>query len=204
MEYLKAKLAKAQAEEDFSSMIDIMQQISNVRVVINSRQAIKNLTVLSNDGKEEKKPYLWLTVNPASECSLEDFKRLVQKCFSKKWIKSYVYVYEQRGTSMEDIGRGYHIHAIISKPEHKPQTHCIREIANTFSKCCDVTNYHCFNTKWIGQEEYVRKLGYILGDKESTPENNKQLKQEMDKIWREMRQIDKKYNVNIDIGQYAP
>lgn len=201
MEYLQKKYELAKSEEDFSSMIDILNQIHNIHSTVSTRQAIRSLQISPLQERKEIYNYLWLTVNPTPETTFVDFQKYVQKAIAKKWLKSFVYVYEQRGTSQEDMGRGFHLHAIIKKPEDKAPAHCVRELNNTFKKCCDTSNYHCFNTKWIGEEEYKRKLEYILGQKESTSENNKQLKQEMDKVWRQMRCIEPYYILNLDIGQ---
>lgn len=203
-EYLE-KYRLAKEDNDIASQITILDDMLRLREALRYRRTFKSCLKDSQpERKEISYDYLWLTVNPSPETTFTTFRNLVGKMIQKKWIKSYVYVYEQRGISQDDLGKGFHLHAIIMKPEDKSPAHCIREISSTYKKVCDVSNYHCFNTKWIGKEEYIRKLEYILGQKESTSENNKALKQEMDKVWRQARNIDSYYYLNIDIGQYAP
>ena len=155
--------------------------------------------------KKKKKEYsfIWLTVNPEPTVGFGDFRHLVTKAFKKTWLDQYVYVFEQRGTTEVELGKGFHLHAIIGIPLDKKPSSCIRELGNTFKKCCDISNYHFFQTKLIDHEEYKRKQEYILGKKQSTTENMKAQKQEMDIQWRQVCQIDPYYFLNIDIGHHA-
>lgn len=204
MEEYQERLRRAMEDNDLSVQIQLLEEMHRIRQIVHQRRSIQSLLKrYQPERKEIIYDYLWLTVNPSPETNLSTFIQIVQKMLQKKWIQSYVYVYEQRGQSEEELGKGFHLHAIIKKPEDKSPAHCIRELASTFKKVCDTSNYHLFYTKWIGQEEYIRKLEYILGQKESTLENNKEQKQAMDKIWRNARSIEPYYYLNIDIGQYA-
>lgn len=206
MEEYGKRIHEAMQEEDYSRAIRLMEEQQNILRIALQRKVLK--TIHTNPSTERKEistySYCFITVNPQPLITLKDFQKNIDKMLQKKWLTQYVYVLEQRGTCEEELGKGFHLHMIIMKPEGKSQAHCIREIASTFKKQCDTSNYHCYNTKWINEEEYKRKLEYILGTKESTEENNKQLKQEYDKIWREKCQIQPFYFLNIDIGQYAP
>lgn len=176
---------------------------------LNKPNEVQQLILAERNSLGEKvenninKPYIWLCVNPNSTYTFNEFKALVQKMVSKVWLKSYVYVYEQRGITEQEAGKGFHLHAIIKRPEDKKPSHCIRELSNTFKKCCDVSNYHFFQTKFIDEDEYQRKLEYILGLKDSNEENQKDLKQNIDKYWRGKYLIKPFYFLNIDIGKYA-
>lgn len=200
---MENSIIQAMEEKDYARAIRLMEEVHTASRIMRQRSMIKTFQQNSQPERKEKSyDYLWLTVNPSPDCSFDTFMQIVGRMVQKKWLKSYVYVYEQRGVNQDELGKGFHIHAIIKKPEDKSPAHCIRELSSTFKKCCDVSNYHLFNTKWIDQEEYNRKLGYILGQKESTPENNKVMKQEMDKQWRLVRSLQPYYYLNIDIGQY--
>lgn len=149
------------------------------------------------------KPYIWLCVNPSQTLTLAEFKKMIDKMVTKKWLDTYVYVLEQRGMTEEELGKGFHLHAIIKRPDDKKPSHCVRELSNTFKKACDVSNYHFFQTKFIDEAEKDRKMEYILGQKEYTEENRKDLKQIMDKVWRQRFNIQPYFFSNIDIGKYA-
>lgn len=175
---------------------------------LNSPNQLQQMIIQERNSLGEKvennnKPYIWLCVNPNSTYTFNEFRNLVNKMVSKVWVKSYVYVFEQRGVNESEAGKGFHLHAIIKRPDDKKPSHCIRELSNTFKKCCDTSNYHFFQTKFIDIDEYNRKLEYILGTKDSNDENQKDLKQNMDKYWRGKNFIKPFYFLNIDIGRYG-
>lgn len=205
MERLFEKLKEAQKDNDYSRMISIMDQIQNISKIVTQRETIKSCLNASLKERKESsiQPYMFITVNPNATCSIVDFRALINKMLLKVWLVSYVYVIEQRGQSEEELGKGFHLHIIIKKPDNKSTAHIVREIGSTFKKVCDTSNYHCYNTKSISEEEYIRKLEYILGTKESTLDNRKDLKQHFDKLFRERMFIDPFYFSNIDIGKYA-
>lgn len=182
------------------------EELYRLQSLVKPNEIIQQCHELRNSLGEKRennnKPYIWLCVNPNSTYSLLEFKALVHKMCMKTWVNSYVYVYEQRGVIYEEKGKGFHLHAIIKRPDDKKPSHCVRELASTFKKCCDVTNYHFFQTKFIDEDEKDRKLKYILGDKESTPENMKDIKQSWDKEWRKDVGLDQFYFLDFNIGQY--
>lgn len=196
---MRKRIEQAMLENDYSRAIVLMEELHNASRITRQRSMVKSILQNSCPERKETSDMLWITVNPNPDITFNDFRKYVEKCFLKKWLTKYVYVYEQRGQTMEELGKGFHLHAIIQKPEDKSRAHCIREIGNSFKKCTDVSNYHFYNTKWIDTEEYKRKLKYILGEKVSTEDNNKALKQEMDVHWRKLRNIPQYNILNIEI-----
>lgn len=178
-----------------------LQALQQTTPVIKQIQDVRNS--LGVKGETIDKPYIWLCVNPNSTYTFREFQMLVSKMVTKVWVSEYVYVYEQRGITEEEMGKGFHLHAIIKKPENKKPSHCVRELASTFKKCCDVSNYHFFQVKFIDIPEKDRKLEYILGTKDSNDENQKDLKQNIDKIWRAHSNIQPYFFSNIELGKYA-
>jgi len=148
-----------------------------------------------NDVKDNSN-FIFLNVNPASNHSLLSFQQLIEKSLKKKWIKSYCYVLEQRGESIAELGKGFHTHMIIEKDETKQYTQCLKEMARTFSKVCDTTNYHLFNGSKIKESDINKRRNYILGRK---ADESKHLKQDMDIIWRKEYFL-KSYYGNFNIG----
>lgn len=167
------------------------------------QKEIQALRLSLGEKGEKTTPYIWLCVNPNPTVLLSEFNKTINKMITKKWLQSYVYVLEQRGQIEEEIGKGFHLHAIIKRPDDKKLSHCIRELSNTFKTICDVSNYHFFQTKFIDEAEKDRKMEYILGQKEYTDDNRKDLKQQMDKIWRERLNIQPYFFSNIELGKYA-
>lgn len=199
--YLKdidERIRRLMEQEEYAMASDLMDQRKTV-----SEQVRRHRKIYNTVPKDTLKEYLFLTVNPHPMASLEEFRKALDKMTKKVWVVTWLYVLEQRGTTPEEAGKGFHAHIIIRKPAAKVPSHCIRELVTCFKLLCDTSNPHCFNTKWIDAEEFSRKLGYLLGRKEYTETDRKDLKQEMDRLWRHNASISNYYKSNIDIGQYA-
>lgn len=151
---------------------------------------IEALRVLHKSHIELSKEWYFLTVNPRPDIQLRDFIKAINKSLSKKWITYFIFVIEQRGECEAEIGKGFHTHIIFNKGIK----HCkvVQEMSNTFKKMCDVSNFHLFNLKSIGEEEKKRKIEYILGVK---ADDDKHLKQSMDIIFRKKENLKSYYSI---------
>lgn len=145
---------------------------------------------------ELNKEWYFLTINPRPDIKLQEFMKTIQKALSKVWITYYIFVIEQRGESEAELGKGFHTHIIFNKGIK----HCkvVQEMANTFKKMCDTSNYHLFNLKNIGDEEKKRKIEYITGSKK---DEEKHLKQQMDIIFRKKENLKSYYILGEDAAQ---
>lgn len=137
---------------------------------------------------EINKEWYFLTVNPKPDITLKEFMKTIQKALVKKWITYYIFVIEQRGETENELGKGFHTHIIFNKGIK----HCkiVKEMSNTFKNMCDVSNFHLFNIKNIGDEEKARKIEYITGTK---ADDAKHLKQQMDIIFRKKENLKSYY-----------
>jgi len=154
-------------------------------------------TEIKNDIKslDEKTNYIFVNVNPAPNHSLDYFHKLIHKAMSKKWVKDYLFVFEQRGENETEMGKGFHTHIILEKLPEKQYCQCIKELARTLAPVCDTSNYHLFSGAIIKESDINKRREYILGVK-SDP--TKHLKQQMDIIWRKENCLKPYYgNVNI-------
>ena len=143
---------------------------------------------------QNKTQYIFLTINPNPHITLKEFIRCMEKMMSKTWIEKYLYVFEQRGETVADCGKGFHFHAIIKKPSNKSYQHILRELSSSANKVCDTSNYHFYNVKNISDEEKDRKIIYITGRKADI---SKHLKQDMDIIFRNNNNLFSYYNIGI-------
>ena len=143
---------------------------------------------------QQNSRYIWITINPNPQIVLLDFIAKMNKLMSKKWITNYLYVYEQRGENLSELGKGFHFHLILEKPKTKAYTHIVREIANSANSVCDSSNFNFFCCKAMSDEEKERKIIYITGIKADTA---KHLKQSMDVIWRKNNNLLSHYNIGI-------
>lgn len=142
--------------------------------------------------------HLFLTINPPPNLDLKDFIDKIYKTLSKNWIEGYLFVIEQRGENIEEIGKGFHTHILIKLLNNKKQSEINREIKNTWKKILDVDNYHILNLKYIDDAEQKRKQNYILGLK---TEEHKHLKQKHDIIYRNNNNLKNYYFLNYIIEE---
>jgi len=143
----------------------------------------------------EKAKYMFVSVNPnPALVLLPEFVKQMTKMMSKKWIVNSLYVYEQRGDNLADVGKGFHFHAIIEKPQGKKNFEIMRELKNTANTVCDTTKDNFFNVQWMGEAEKDRKIVYITGRKADPA---KHAKQDMDIVFREREKLKSYYGVGI-------
>lgn len=144
--------------------------------------SLKNVNAVEmlNEAKNTSR-YLWITINPNSSVRLMDFIANVKKAMSKKWIVNKLYVIEQRGENEEDIGKGFHMHALVDKDNYR-FSHAFREFQSSFNKFCDTSNIHCFNVSYCFDRDVKKRINYMLGRKK---DKAKWLKQDMDIIFRQ-------------------
>lgn len=127
-----------------------------------------------------KTNYIFITVNPYPNIGLQDFINVCHKVSTKKWINQYVYVIEQRGENLEEIGKGFHFHMLLDKGDYR-MSHLRREFISSFKKMCDTSNFHCFNISYCKVNDLKKRQNYIVGQKK---DSHKHLKQEYDKVFR--------------------
>ena len=147
------------------------------RVLLAARRAIKN-----NNG------YLWITYNPKSSVSLENFIKKTSAIAQYSCFTSAAWVYEQRGTdASSNIGQGMHCHMLCRRNNKYKPTTCKQKVQRGSTGLMNVKNGKLLNMQIIGPDFASDKINYILG-KKSDP---KLQKQDGDVIWR------KKYNIDI-------
>lgn len=118
------------------------------------------------------------------------FKELCKKAMSKIWITDFVWVLEQRGETIDEIGKGFHFHALIKPTEGKRPSQVVREFTNSFKKATDTGQWNFFQIKYLKKDEFERKISYLVGWKS---EKHKNLKQQYDVLWRKNNDIPKAY-----------
>lgn len=146
-------------------------------------QDIKQMREKEQEQSKKYTKYMWICCNPHSLITLDEFMKIVRKAMSKLWLQQseYLYVIEQRGETEEEAGKGFHFHALYVKPDNKKYCEVIREMERTFNKATDTSNIHFYRHYGVSEEEFKRKIGYLVSDK---ADEAKHLKQRMDKYWR--------------------
>jgi len=140
--------------------------------------------------------WIWLTVNPKPEVSLEEFRNILQKLVKRKIFQQSVYVIEQRGTIEEDnLGKGFHAHLLLKRSVDKEFKQTRRQVKNTFKNVCNVEHEKVFYWKECRDDFLDDKMEYIAQVKTG---EGKDLKQKGDIIWRKDNNIQNIYeNKNV-------
>jgi len=127
-----------------------------------------------NNRKSSQQYYYWITFNPKPDITLEQLRKFTDKLLSKKWITDAIYSYEQRGETLEDCGKGIHMHILIHRNNFKT-THAKREIYNTFKSYTgiskDIFDKNCF--KAIPYSWGEDKVEYLKGNKWDSEKDSK-------------------------------
>lgn len=109
-----------------------------------------------------KPPFMFITINPTKDISLQMLKKKVEKFTARRIIQKYSYVYEVR--SDDEKEPGLHTHMVIRYQNIRPYDFKVAA-KNTFKDICDTNNPHCLNFKQITDEMVEDKISYMLGSK---------------------------------------
>lgn len=142
----------------------------------------KNLAVEHNNG------FVFITVNPRDDVSFQDFDKQVRKLIKRNMFGGALAVYEQRGKTEKEIGKGFHAHILASRNLNYKPSKVAKNSRNTFKDVCNVKASHLLNIQFIGPDFASDKQEYILGTNKTG--DDKDLKQNIDKLWRSQFGID--------------
>lgn len=152
----------------------------------------------------EKPEWLFLTINPRPDITLETFRKKIEKTLASKIFVSSLAVLEQRGSTDETCGNGMHAHILFKRitplNEGLPPSNIKRNFKDSYKKICKVSDTRILNFQFIpfdseNDDNAKYKYRYMIGEKTGA---DKKLKQKFDKIWREKENIPP-YFGNIDI-----
>lgn len=131
---------------------------------------------------ESKKNCQWLfvTISPKPDVTLEQLVAKTKKCFQKKWFTDYILVFEQRYPSKRNpdikLGDGYHVHFLVHRGSKTPSA-CKTEIQNTYK---EIYAYKGCVIKLRTDKDVPGIKSYMDGCKDAS----KLCKSQNDKLWR--------------------
>jgi len=165
----RAHYSKLLDDGDGDEVLPLMKEINEIKK--------------KNDEETIKSDYCFITLSPdpKKNTPLGEFRKAVEKASKKSFIKKSLYVIEQRSSTEDNMGTGFHAHMLINKGDYR-MSHMRREFARTFKDIIDTENYGAFNFKLCKKSDLGNRQNYMLGDKKD-PE--KQKKQIIDRLWRE-------------------
>lgn len=164
-----------------SEHIDYLKELARIEDPLESlRMQVKYLKNIKSCALERKPDRIaWITINPKPDVSLPSFVLRVQNYLKRSFIYNAKYVYEQRGESYEDIGRGFHVHILFDVFPGTSYSTIQRNSFNSFKNV--VGNKKAVDVKLYPYSLRSEKEEYINGQKW---ESSKDLKIHFDKIFR--------------------
>lgn len=144
--------------------------------------------------KEHNNGYCFITINPKPEVSFDTFRKQVEKAVGRNMFVEVRYVYEQRGTNMDEAGKGFHAHILAKRNLSYKPSKISGNLKNTFKSVVDVNNPSLLNIQHIGEDFAKDKNEYIDGVKTG---EGKDVKQEIDVEWRKSLGLSVIYGENI-------
>lgn len=140
--------------------------------------------------KEHNNGFVFITINPKPDVSLADFKKAVEKAVERNIFTASRYVYEQRGSTVNEQGKGFHCHMLCKRNLNYKPSKVSANLKNTFKKITNVDNTSLLNIQHIGEDFAKDKDEYITSVKTG---EGKDLKQEVDVVWRQAEGLESVY-----------
>ncbi len=135
--------------------------------------------------------FLFITVNPKPEITFEEFMKKMEKLINRNIFTNGLYVYEQRGSTEEDAGKGFHCHLLCERNLNYKPTKVVSCIKNTCKSLCNVKDKRLLNIQLIGEEFAQDKRQYIMGHNKTG--EGKSVKQNIDTYWRKKNNLKEYY-----------
>lgn len=182
VELLKRKIKKClELEYQLGPKNPVLQNINKLEKDLKTKLQVKI-------AKQHNNGYLWVTINPdEKKIKFSEFKKKIIKISKKTCFEECIFVFEQRGTSKKDMGKGFHTHMLIKRNlKYKPV-----KLKQNIQKSCEKFTYNSKNQNYvnlqiIGEEFAKDKLDYILGLKTGLKKSGekKSEAQKYDTLWR--------------------
>lgn len=172
----------------------VLQENYNKSILLEQELVDKNKAKSQNE-------YIFVTFNFNTECqNLISSSKFKDKLVSKESMEEYAYCYEQRGETLDEIGKGLHMHFLIKRNKKKP-SEWTRELYSTFKNYTGFSLDDFKNPKYrmccfVPKSWAKEKLAYMSGEKWDEDKNKKC---EMDIIFRKNNNLNLIYNKNLII-----
>lgn len=142
----------------------------------------------------------FLTIRPnTSDITFADFFALVSKFLQRKCFKTYTVSFEQKGTTEETYGHGFHVH-IVAEMVQRSKTEVLRDTVSTFKSC---TAANCIQVDLLRTEsDKTNTLKYIT--EYTSDDDHKIVTKEHDALWRTIIGIADIYTNNNPLPSGLP
>lgn len=142
--------------------------------------------------------YYLITLTPGMGVDIERFKQLVERFVNRKFVRGYVYAFEQSGEVEEAMGKNPHVHIIVRQKKHYGRSKIKQYVDETFHSLYkpeglkgnsikpQFADVKCLKSTTVNTQ--VEK--YLEGDKK---DDSKHAAVELNGKWRTLYGIDQSY-----------
>jgi hypothetical protein len=121
--------------------------------------------------------------------------KFCKKISTKTCFEKVMYVLEQRGAKISEMGKGIHCHMLVKRNLKYKPIKLIQNVKNSCKKIVgNIHNENQLNFRTVGEEYAKDKQDYITGVKTG---DNKDKKQLIDKVFRKKEKIENFYGEKI-------
>lgn len=173
-----------QAKNEFFEKLDAA--VEDIQIEdFKATQALATRCAKAANGDEE---YWHITIRPKADfADFAKFKKLVDKYTKSKCFKHVCYTYEQKGTTEETLGTGFHSHLCVCLADRRTKSHALQAAYALRSVCDDpgIKFKPCFTTPDIFITNYLVDYKSKKGHKEAT--------KTWDALWRTKMRLEAMY-----------
>lgn len=141
--------------------------------------------------------YYFVTVNCKPDVQIHELQKKVNKYVNRKFIAECEYVYEQRGSTEFELGKGKHVHILVKQRGDCHDGQFKQNTRNTFKSLVGNPQTHV-DIRAVKEAYVSDKRDYMRGQKTG---EGKQEKVEMDKIYRAQNNLEEYYTHNNGVCQ---
>ncbi len=135
--------------------------------------------------------YMFITINPKESVNFGDFRKKLEKLIHRQIFTNHMYVYEQRGKNTDEAGKGFHAHILVERNLSYKPSKTKELIQNTMKDVVgSVKSPALLNLQFVGKDFILDKVEYMKADKTG---EGKDLKQEIDLVWRSQMELEQFY-----------
>ena len=124
--------------------------------------------------------WTWLTINPPQTVNITQFIQRVKRYVRRSMFKEYAWAIEQRGTTLADMGKGLHVHALLLNNPDYTKSDIRRNTQSSFRRFLNVKNFNLLCCKFVGDVYANDKYNYLS----HKTDEGKAEKQKIDRIFR--------------------
>lgn len=182
-------------EEHYDDQISMAMKVAEVNMNLAADLHIMWKKVAETKGlyKKPEQKY-FITVRPdTAKVSFRDFYALVSKFVARACFQKFALSFEQKGTSPESLGQGFHVH-IVADMKQRSKGEVLRDTISTFKDC---TAPNCVQVDTLKNDTDVERVyGYLVDY--SSNDDHKMATKSWDEMWRVKEGLEQLYEEPLE------